>query len=139
MLSRIRIDNRSSNSHIWSSVFGLYGKAHPRLIASLFLLQVLKKEVSERAVRLLIFGERGGKKKKNILTYYLEKLRSKKDSLDMLERTSGICCYHLCCVKEGFQEAKLIRENNPFIQERKCNDTYFYAILPSHYFFTKGI
>lgn len=72
-------------------MFGLYGRAQPRLVASPFLLQYLKEEVSGGAVRCLIFEERGK------ITCYLGKLRSKTDSLDTLERTSGICCDHLFC------------------------------------------
>lgn len=72
-------------------MFGLYDRAQPRLVASPFLLQYLKEEVSGGAVRCLIFEERGK------ITCYLGKLRSKTDSLDTLERTSGICCDHLFC------------------------------------------
>lgn len=137
MLSLWRTDNRSSSSHIWSSGFGLYGKAHLRLLASTSLLQVLE-ERHVTAVRFLIFAERG--EKINTVICYLGKLRCKTDSLDLLERTGGICCDPLCCVERaGSAEARIIRENNSFIQERKSNDTYYCASLPARCFSSRRI
>lgn len=128
MLSPLRTDNRSSSFHIWSCRFGLYSKARLRLLPSPFLLE----ERGVRAVRFLIWAERGGKI--NTVTCYLGKL-SRETVFDMLERTGGICCDPLCCVEGvGSAEARIIRENNSFIQERKCNNTYYCACLPAWVF-----
>lgn len=97
-----------------------------------------KKEILERAVRFLVFVGRG--EKINTVTCYLGKLSCKTDSVDMLERTGGICCNPLCCVEgAGSAEAKIIRENNSFIQGRDCNDTYYCAILPAPCFSSRRI